>query len=379
MKLRTLLFISLLPACADNSNHGPRFDIAVQPLTLGTIEGASYAITVRNAGPAPDNVVWSRTGLTSDRYGDGRGALSYVGPCDASADANPHKVELVLESLSGPTGPLTAGTWENPAPEGAPVIVEATCSENADTKVEINLTIMRDAQQGFFDVAVNFEDIFCSAKVDCQDALLHDGVDRGPTVVVGFACTAGTAADGAEPTWLHMTDLVLTCDGLPPLYVDPSAPTGQHGSLGTLPTVFETGIYRGQEELPGLDKCYWNSALGIAVGSAPNCRISGQATASHASFVNGATPRNMVYPYVDFDVLVSDLSGNLVCDNNGLDDPLSGVTTGYTTVGGAAFTHEWECSSGTAPVDHRVACDGAFGTSTAVSYTHLTLPTNREV
>ena len=364
MKLRSLpLLLALLPACSDSSNHGDsRFDIAVQPLTLGTIEGATYAITVRSAAPAPDNVVWSKADLTSDRYGDGRGALSYIGTCDASS--NPHTVELVLQALSGPTGPLLEGTWENPAPADRPVIVEANCRENADTKVEINLTIMRDAEQGFFDVAVNFEDIFCSAKVDCQSELLHDGDDRGPTVVVGFACTAGTSADGAQPTWLHMTDLVLQCDGLPPLYFDPSATVGQQGPLGTLPTVFESAIYRDQEALPGLDKCFWNSALGIAVGNAPNCRITGQATASHASFANGASPDNTVYPYVDIDVVVSDAGGNLICDNNGLDDPQSGVTTGYTTPRGAAFTHEWECDSGTDPVDHRVACDGAFGDST---------------
>ncbi len=358
-----------LPACSDESTNAPtsQFEIAVQPLTLGSIGDARYAITVKNADDAPNNVVWQKAGITSDQYGDGRGAISYIGPCDASR--NPHTIELVLESISGADNqPLVAGTWENPAPAGSPIVLERDCRENADVSVVFNLTIMRDAQQGFFDIAVNFEDIFCSAKVDCQDALLHDGDARGPTVVFGFACTAGTDADGAEPTWLHMTDLVVTCDGLPPLYFDPSGSVGQHGPLGPLPTLFETAIYRDQEDLPGLDKCSWNAALGVKVGNAPNCRLTAQATASHASFgASGTSPADTVYPFVDFDVILTDAGGNLICDNNGLDDPTSGVTTDYTSPTGAGFTHEWECDPSSNPVDKRLLCAGELGAGTTVA------------
>jgi hypothetical protein len=63
---------------------------------------------------------------------------------------------------------------------------------------------------------------------------------------------------------------------------------------------------------------------------------------------------------VDFDVALTDLEGNLICDNNGLDDPQSGVTTHYTSPAGAAFTHEWACDPNAQPVDRSLACDGTF-------------------
>lgn len=361
------LTLAPLVACSgDTPKDRGRFEIAALALSLNPITGASYDITVRNANLAPDNIVWTKSEITSAQYGDGRGAITYIGACDVTS--NPHTIELVLRSISDTSeDPVATDAWVNPAPPGSPIVLAANCQENRDTPVVFNLTIMRDAQQGFFDIAVNFEDIFCSAKVDCKDALLHDGDDRGPTAVFGFACTAGSGDDGAEPTWLHMTDIVIECDGMPPLYFDPAASAGSHGPLGVGPVIFETAIYRGQEQLPGLDKCYWNAAFGISVGHAPNCRLRAQATASHAPFgPTGTSPSNTVYPYVDFDVMLSDAGGNLICDNSGLDDDLSGVTTAYTTPTGAGFTHEWECNSGTDPVANQLACNGTFVDDIAV-------------
>ncbi len=345
-----------------------RLLISAKALTLTPIGGSSYGLTVRNSDPGPNNVVWSRAAIDSARFGDGRGAISYVGPCDATK--NPHTVELVLESLAEADGtPILEGTFVNPAPAERPISLSITCAPNADTPVVFNLTVMRDAQQGFFDIAVNFEDIFCSAKVDCVDELLHDGNTRAPTVVLGFACTAGTTSDGAQPTWLHMTDVVLECAGQAPLYFDPTGPDGNNGPLGATPTFFETSIYRGEEQLPGLDKCYWNSAFGVRLGAAaPDCRLRAQATASHASFdPTGMSPANTVYPYVDFDVTLTNSEGALTCNNNALNVTGSGVRTSYTPPTGAAFTHEWECASDTNPVDKRLACEGAFSGGTTAN------------
>ena len=68
--------------------------------------------------------------------------------------------------------------------------------ENTDVAVQFDITMARQADQGFFDVAVQFKDIFCSAKLDCQNAdgsdleLLHTPAGaRDMTVVLGFACT----------------------------------------------------------------------------------------------------------------------------------------------------------------------------------------------
>ena len=53
-------------------------------------------------------------------------------------------------------------------------------------------------------------------------------------------------------------------------------------------------------------------------------------------------------------------TGAMICDNNGLDDPDSGVTTTYTSLAGATFTHEWECDASTDPVDVARTCTGTF-------------------
>ncbi|MFO0747449.1 MAG: hypothetical protein U1F43_17560 [Myxococcota bacterium] len=93
--------------------------------------------------------------------------------------------------------------------------------------VEFDLAIMRDAQQGFFDVAVNFGDIFCSMKFDsCYDdgegddiTLLFgdsagesgvvDGDGRDHTAVFGLACTAGTG-DAIDTSILY-SSVQVTC------------------------------------------------------------------------------------------------------------------------------------------------------------------------
>ncbi len=56
--------------------------------------------------------------------------------------------------------------FENPCAEAGDCVLSFPCVENEDVFVEFNITVMRDAEQGFFDIAVNFEDIFCSAKFD---------------------------------------------------------------------------------------------------------------------------------------------------------------------------------------------------------------------
>ena len=350
-------------AAVQSSSH---FALNVAPLSLEAVAGASYGITVKSALPDPDNVVWSRAAITSAAYGDGAGAISYVGPCDASPGANPHRIEVVLESLSGTSGTIIDdSTYMNPAPAGAPVVVTADCAENQDVAVEINLTVMRSAQQGFFDVAVNFEDVFCSAKLDCRRGedpieLLFDPADgtRKTTVVMGFACTSGAG----EATWLHLSDAQIDCDGVPPMYFDPSGTPGNNGPLGPGPSFFETGIYRGLEELPGYDKCFWNAAFGINVGAnAKNCRFRLTGTASSTSYQpTGATPPNTISPYLAWDVQLTDAAGALLCTTHPLNGPDSGVVAAYTPWTGTTFTHEWQCSPNAIVESARLGCTGVL-------------------
>ncbi|MFO0745321.1 MAG: hypothetical protein U1F43_06530 [Myxococcota bacterium] len=208
------LALGALGAC---SNAGPAdpngVTIKVAPLDLPGVTDASYTITVKQGA----ETVWSESSITADQYGNGKGDITYIGTCDAD-DGIPEEgpatatntVELVLESLNG--GAITE--FQNPCPATKPCTQEILCTENADAQVTFNITIMRDANQGFFDIAVNFQDLFCSAKFDCEYEdgtpihLLFDGSDRAATAVLAFACTSG---DGGSATNLYLNDIHVDC------------------------------------------------------------------------------------------------------------------------------------------------------------------------
>ena len=180
---------------------------------------------------------------------------------------------------------------------------------------------MRDANQGFFDIAVNFEDIFCSSKVDCTtpgegdeeiplQLLFHPETgERHDTIVIGRACTAGPGKE----TQIHTTPTYITCGIAPPVFGpnmpetrhiglvfgwNPSSGDGNQGqsnlisgwdpwffngmapwALGLLPgddwigypslasivdqIAWENANYSGMEQLPGLGKVYQNEAIGF--------------------------------------------------------------------------------------------------------------------
>ena len=201
--------------------------IAVTPLSLSGPSEVCYDLEVKNG---LGEVVWRRgnpavdapsdpNALCSSRYGNGAGgAIAFVGPCDAGAPN--HTVTLWVDGLLQGAAALT--DWQDPCPTGC--AVPAVCVENSDTPVSFELVVMRAAQQGFFDVAVNFEDIFCSAKVDCtRDAegnepitLLFDANgQRSQTAVAAVACTRGPGAAGGG-TVLHMNGVHVICEGSAP-------------------------------------------------------------------------------------------------------------------------------------------------------------------
>jgi hypothetical protein len=349
-----------------DAGEGGRLQVAVAALTLPDLDDACYRLEVHAgtmaeaiSGDAP--LVWSEGGLCADRFGDGRGSLAYVGTCDASVADN--TVSLTLERLctGGSCDPTLAldpravpvATYVNPCPDGAPCRLTAPCRPNADTPVTFNLTVMRDAGQGFFDIAIDFDDVSCSAKLDCADpvtgeprALLFDGAARGPTVVLALACTAGTEA-GVD-TVLSLSDVTLACTDGWSAVIDPSA-----GSGGNLyrpsrdADIFQVATYEGDEALScdgaPCHKRYWNLAIGVRwadlIAHHGDCRITAQATVSDGELVDAKTPDGWIYPIIDIDVPVTALvpsSGKreLVCRAHGLGDG-NGVTTDY--VGPAAF------------------------------------------
>jgi len=72
-------------------------------------------------------------------------------------------VSVDLVALYEAGGLVAADSYKNPGRLSREIV----CVANTDVAVTFDLTIVRDATQGFFDVAVTFRDIFCSAKKLC--------------------------------------------------------------------------------------------------------------------------------------------------------------------------------------------------------------------
>ncbi len=320
-RILSALGTALLASCeggVPNSETGSRIALSVAPLNLPGIDEACYSIEIAN-NASGSGLVFSEANICSTKYGDGKGAITFVGACDASADADPaagiqNRVELQLTSLSSNTGDLTApADYINPC--GNEQCVQfVTCTENIDTAVTFNLTVLRSADQGFFDIGVSFSDVFCSAKVDCPSQLVfNDAGVRGPTAVVAFACTAGDAG----PTHMYLDDIAFAG-----LTYDVDAPKGNNDVNGAT-AGGRYVIYKDQEELPGYTKYFWNIAIDI---TGKTGTIVTRASASGTPLVGNTTPAATRYPVIDFNVPVN--SG--VCSANPLDGPGSGVTTSYT-------------------------------------------------
>jgi len=328
-------------ACVrDEAPRGPEVAVSVAALDLPGVSNAVYTLEVQNGS---DEVVWTRT-IDSDGYGDGAGSASYVGPCDA--DDNDNTVLLTLDELWANGVQLTADQFKNPGT----LQRDFECVPNADVAVTFDLTIIRPANQGFFDIAVTFDNIFCSAKLDCKGSdnqpimLLHDADGaRATTLVMGFACTTGNTSD---ITILYRDDIEITCGGNT-VTVDPDGAgnlpagniTGQTGIL------FGAQVSRGKE-LFAFDKQYWNVMLGLVdtEGVYPaNCTLSSAATAARGYFTANSTPDGTSYPYILWDdIVLTDGSGALQCSQHAVDDTPVGVSTEYVPLATPyTFDHEW--------------------------------------
>ncbi len=345
-----VLWVVVMGACAGEapvpSGAVQSVAIVVAPLTLDGVTNASWRLTVANGS---DELVWTRD-VDADRFGDGAGSLSYVGPCDADDPNNSVTVEL-LELYRGAAAVVPTGEYVNPGPLSQRV----ACVANADVAVRFEVTIARAAEQGFFDIALDLDDLFCSAKLDCQQALLFDaGGVRRPTFVLGFACTADLTADA---TVLYLDDLVIDCDGAAEdATVDPSAGPGLLTAGGgvsqdaTDPLVFSAAVYTGDEQLTsggqGAGKVYWNVAVGIVADRGANCHLRTHGTAAAEVFTANATPALTSYPVIAWDVALTDGGGQLLCANHPVGGG-DGVSVGYTPLTAPrTFAHSSAGSAG---------------------------------
>lgn len=356
--------------------NGEGLAIAVAGLTLPSVDDVCVDLRVMNAS----GVVWERGDTTrtklgadqvgsgpagapdagtvcSSRYGDAAAnGLTYVGPCDASSDTGEragvqNDVTLWVDGLYA--GGADVGDWRDPCPAGC--TLEVDCAPNRDTLVRFDLAVMRDARQGFFDVAVSFSDIFCSAKLDTcyadgDDAdllddpieLLHGaGEDRDWTAVFGFACTAGPDASGTE---LMMGPLAVVC-GEETFEIDPVGEVGV-GEVVVGDTTLHYGLYRGVEALScgggSCQKVYWNVALSLddLATTGATCTVDWLVTARDPGdvgrgFADGLpTSLGLAYPYVSVDATLT-VAGVPSCQRHRLNAVGSAVETTYagTAVG----------------------------------------------
>ncbi len=377
-----------LAACAgaptdlpdDFGYEGTGIAFQIAPLTLETLKDACYSFAIENGedagsrelvvgrGPQAAAVHSEITGtaarsICASQFGNaGGGDISYVAPCDA--DRPSHLVTLWVDALcdSASAGTNPAG-WNSASgltqyERGNPICgtgstqqiqnyvnpcgtagceLNVTCAENADTPVSFNFTVMGQADQGFFDVAVNFDDVFCSAKLeDCYttgDAinLVHDPVskERIRTAVAAVACTAGPDKPGDDvTTHLNMSLFTITCGD------------GRTGTLNFTDVTsegnltlddFPAAVYFGTERLPGANKVYTSVAIGI--GTSTNCQVTWNVFPT-----NGPLPEFEwsntwnSYGYVQFDggdLGGATLEGTPSCHTHELNGDGSAVTTAY--------------------------------------------------
>jgi len=321
------LLALLFTACdASPAPPGERVAVAIAPLDLAGVANADWRLTITNGS---DETVWTRD-VDADGYGDGAGSVSYVGSCDADDNDNTVTIELLgLESAGGAA--IAPGSYRNPGP----ISREFTCVADADVAVDFDVTVARAAEQGFFDVAISFADIFCSAKLDCVDEddqplrLLHDASGaRGPTAVVALACTADTAAASTE---LYLDPLEIDCADRSAT-VDPTAGPGRLTTgagidqLPGTPALYAAQVTRGSEQLAG--KVYWNTMLGLDP-TVDDCWLTTTATAYPGTLEGGVTPAGSTWPLVRWSVQLTDDADQVACTSHELDGTPSGVATIY--------------------------------------------------
>ena len=115
------------PEAPPDAQSGSQVAIDVAPLDLPGLGDACYSLTVENGA---GDVVWTRSGICADQFGDGSSSISYVGTCDASDGVADNTVGLVVEEL--------VRTLDTQTPQVLieARIVEATSQYNRDVGIQ---------------------------------------------------------------------------------------------------------------------------------------------------------------------------------------------------------------------------------------------------
>ena len=397
-QLRVILLAGLGLVAASCSERGPAPDpgpqiaINVSPFEIDSVTNAEYRLTVRNS---LNEVVWTRV-VSADGYGNGQGSLSYVGPCDAQANPNTVAVEVLAlyKGVDG-TEPFDPSLYGLPGE----VSRQVECLQNQDVAVQFDITILIDPPDmpAFLSVGVGFDDVFCSAKLDCEDSngdplrLLFDANgQRAQTAVVALACTAGVDAE----TVLYRSNLAIHCDdngaaaggNLLDVTVDPSKGPGNlstaagGGIAGDPGVLFAAQVTQGDELIANYNKAYWNVLLGLEPG-AKGCTLTATATANDGLWPASTIPAGQVWPYIDWNVDLTDTNGVLLCNTHPLGATATehlGTSAKYTDGSAIVWSHVYmtAAASDFIVVDAALAgarrwADGTFAAS-CDAYRHPT-------
>jgi hypothetical protein len=366
-------------ACSsDESAPKTTLSAVVAPLDLPAATDACYHLTVwndvENLGSSTE--VWDQPVLCASQYGANNG-IRFTGICDAEAgfgdedNSNDGKnaIRLILNGIYK-DGDVETGTaltegedYINPCPapesgEDNGCVLLADCTQNQDTKIEFNLTVMRQASLGFFDTVVKISDVFCAAKLDCLDqednplTYLHnpDTDADGETAVLGFTCLGGS---GGEIN-MYLDDLVITCvngSGVTrTATVDPSAGPGNITPTQTGDDFLFGAAVNTGEGFQG--SRYWNVLLGINGSVAgETCTLETVGTVSETG-LDGTpfeTPEHTRYPFIQWSVPLS-ANGALACTRHPLNGD-NGVSTEYSEIDDAqTFAHELDLTVPAEPV-----------------------------
>jgi|GEM_PF-3338049 len=179
-----------------------RVALTVAPFELPEVDAVLYRLVVEAASGNAMQTVVAKNGVLSDGP---KGALTWIAPCDASGPNGELAAQVTVEVLQLQD--------EDGQPVEAmlppPLVKQFTCRNGRDTPVQFDISVMRPARSGFTDLIVDIDEVFCSAKADCDPELItNDTGVRGVGLVTGLACTANTLGDpDLNQTLVYAADL----------------------------------------------------------------------------------------------------------------------------------------------------------------------------